>query len=106
MAEPEIGEARSKVGRPPLPSGLRRDKAFRVSFAAHDAADIREVAAGWGVPPGVALWAIILEQLAKWRRIAPEYGQHGLVIAGALQVLRQKWAEERAEAHSESSDAG
>jgi len=105
MAEPEIGEGRSQAGRPSLPPSLRRNHTFRVSFHAHDAADIREVAAAWGVPPGVALWGIVKDQLARWRRVEPQYGRHGLAIAGALQVLRQKWGEEGAEAREGASDA-
>jgi hypothetical protein len=105
MAEPEIGEARSKAGRPPLPEGLRRSHTLRVSFAAHDAEDIREIAAAWGVAPGLAIWAIVMDQLARWRKVEPRYGKHGLAIAGALQVLRQEWAEERAAANGGCSDA-
>jgi hypothetical protein len=95
MERPEIDESRSRVGRPPLPLGLRRDQSFRVAFTFHDAADIREIAAAWGVAPGVALWAVVMSQLARWRRIAPDYGRHGLAIAGGPRVLREKCAEAR-----------
>ena len=106
MSIPEkAGDGSSKGGRPPLPTRLRRDRSFRVSFTAHDARDIRHVAAGWGVPPGVALWAVVKHELARWRKREPQYGKHGLAIAGALQVLRQKWAEERAAAKGGSSEA-
>ena len=106
MAEPKTaGGVRSKGGRPPLPLRLRRNHTYRVSFAVDDAADIERVAAAWGVPPGVALWAIMKDQLARWRKREPQYGKHGLAIAGALQVLRQKSAEERAEAKGGSSEA-
>ncbi len=108
MVEREIREPRhprSWGGRPRLPEGLRRDQPFRVAFTLADAADIRSIAAAWGVPPGVALWAIVVNQLRRWRRAAPDYGPHGLVIAAALRVLRQEWAEERAAAGGGSSDA-
>ena len=108
MAQPEIGEsrsARSRGGRPPLPLGLRRDQQFRVSFTFHDAEDIREIAEAWDVPVGIAVWAIVMSQLARWRRTAPKYGKHGLAIGAGLQVLRQKWAEERSETRGGSSDA-
>ena len=106
MSAPEkAGGSRSKGGRPPLPLGLRRNHTFRVSFAAHHAADIRHVAATWGVPPAVALWAIVHHELARWRKTEPRYGKHHLAIAGALQVLRQEWGEERAAVRGRSSDA-
>lgn len=92
-------------GGAPLPLRLRRNHTYRVSFAVHDAEDIERIAAAWGVPPGVALWAIVKHELARWRKREPQYGKHGLAIAGALQVLRQKWAGERAEAEGGSSEA-
>ena len=106
MAEPKTpGSRRSKGGRPPLPLRLRRNHTYRVSFAVQDAEDIERVAAAWGVPPGVALWAIVRHQLARWRKREPQYGKHGIAIAGALEVLRQKWGEERAEAKGGASEA-
>lgn len=96
---------RSMGGRPPLPPHLRRCHVFRVSFVAHDAADIQEIAEAWKVPPGVALWAIVADRLAEWRNVEPRYGKHGLAIAAALQVLRQEWVEERAAAGGGSPDA-
>jgi hypothetical protein len=108
MAPPENDDGcstRSWGGRPPLPGGLRRDQSFRVAFTICDAADVRAIAAGWGVPPGVALWAIVVNQLRRWRHTAPDYGPHGLAIAAALQVLRQEWAEEHPEGREGPSDA-
>ena len=106
MAEREIGEpraARRRFGTPPLPLGLRRDQTFRAAFTITDAADLREIAEGWGVSPGVALWAIVVNQLRRWRRIAPDYGPHGLAIAAGIRVLRQE-ANKRADASGGSSD--
>ncbi len=37
-----------------------------------------------------ATWAIVADQLARWRRQAPELGKHGLAIAAAVTVLRLK----------------
>ena len=105
MTKPESGKTRSWGGRPRLPLGLRRDQQFRVAFTTGDAADIRSIAADWGVPPGVALWAVVVNQLRRWRRAAPDYGPRGLAIAAGLQVLRQEWAEEHAAAGGGSSDA-
>ncbi len=52
--------------------------------------DLVHISEGWGVPVGTAMWAIVHDQLARWRRQAPQLGEHGLAIAGALAVLRQK----------------
>jgi len=108
MAEHEIHRARCTLprrGRLPLPPALRRDRLIRARFTLGQAEEIRELAEHWKVPAAVAVWAIVTSQLARWRRVAPRYGRHGLAIAGALRVLRQRWAEERAAAESESSDA-
>ena len=58
-----------------------------------EADDLEAIAEGWGVPVATAAWAIIVEQLARWRRQAPELGPHGLTIAAAVTVLRQRATE-------------
>ena len=50
--------------------------------------DLQAIAEGWGVPVATAVWAIVVDQLARWRRQAPELGEHGLAIAAAVTVLR------------------
>jgi len=40
------------------------------------------------------VWTIVVDQIARWRRQAPNLGQHGLAIAGGLAVTR--YATERA----------
>ena len=52
--------------------------------------DLEAIAEAWGVPVATATWAIVAEQLARWRRQAPELGKHGLAIAAAVTVLRLK----------------
>ncbi len=52
--------------------------------------DLEAIAEGWGVPVATAVWAIVADQLARWRRQAPELGKHGLAIAAATTVLREK----------------
>ena len=52
--------------------------------------DLAYISDAWGVPVATAVWAIVHDQLARWRRQAPQLGEHGLAIAGALAVLRQK----------------
>ena len=102
---PRLG--RSRLGRPPLPRRLRRDQVFRAFFSIRDGSDIRMIAEGWGCPPGVVVWALCRSELARIRRRTKvDLGKLGLAIAGALQVLRQKWAEERGAAKGGSSEAG
>ena len=59
-------------------------------FRPAEHADIEAIAKGWGVPVATAVWAIVADQLARWRRRAPELGKHGLAIAAAMTVLREK----------------
>ena len=58
-------------------------------FRPDEYADLVEIAEGWSVTVATAMWAIVAEQLARFRKCAPELGEHGLAIAGALVVLRQ-----------------
>jgi len=51
--------------------------------------DLETIAEGWGVPVATAVWAIVVEQLARWRRQAPDLGPHGLAIAAAATVLQR-----------------
>ena len=51
----------------------------------HD--DLETIAEAWGVPVATAVWAIVVDQLARWRREAPEYGKYGLAIVTATTVL-------------------
>jgi hypothetical protein len=45
---------------------------------------------GWGAPVATAVWAIVSDQLARYWKRAPELGEHGLAIAAASVVLRQR----------------
>ena len=59
-------------------------------FRPPEHADLETIAMAWGVPVATALWAIVVGELARYRRQAPELGEHGLAIAAASRVLRQK----------------
>ena len=50
-------------------------------------ADLEAVAEGWGVPVGTAAWAIVSEQLAKWRHEQPQLGAVGVARAAASHAL-------------------
>jgi hypothetical protein len=52
--------------------------------------DLCAIAEQWGVPLATAVWAIVSDQLARYWKRAPELGEHGLAIAAALVVLRQR----------------
>ena len=49
-----------------------------------------QIAEQWQVPVATATWAIVSDQLARFRKQAPNLGEHGLAIAAASVVLRQK----------------
>ena len=64
--------------------------------------DLQAIAEAWGIPVATTVWVIVHDQLAKYRRCAPELGEHGLAIAAATVVLRQR----RAAAPRPSAPAG
>ena len=57
-------------------------------FRPGEYADLVTISEAWGVPVATAVWAIIHDQLSRWRRRAPELGEHGLAIAAGLTVTR------------------
>jgi hypothetical protein len=65
-----------------------RSVPIKAMFRPPEADDLETIAEGWGVPVATAAWAIIAEQLARWRRQAPDLGPHGLAIAAATTVLQ------------------
>ena len=74
-------------GRPTGPPELRRSESVRVMLRPGEKADLETVAEGWGVPPATAAWAIVSEQLAKWRHEQPELGAVGVARAAASHTL-------------------
>jgi hypothetical protein len=57
-------------------------------FPPHEAAELAEIAEVWGAPVATALWAIVVDPLARYRRRAPELGEHGLGSAAGLALTR------------------
>ena len=66
-----------------------RSRPVRIMFRPGELADLRAIAKGWGVPVATAVWAILHDQLARFRRQQPNLGPTGLAIAAALAVTRQ-----------------
>ena len=52
-------------------------------FRPGEVRDLQRIAAGWGVPLATVVWVIVHDQLARWRKKAPELGPHGLAITAA-----------------------
>ncbi|MCH7868340.1 MAG: hypothetical protein IH881_11635 [Myxococcales bacterium] len=72
-----------------------RSRPVKAMFCPPEYADLETIAEGWGVPVSTAmLWAIVVGELARWRRQAPEYGKNGIAIASAITVLRLKSLED------------
>jgi hypothetical protein len=67
-----------------------RSRGIRIMVRPDQYDDLCELAKQWGVPVATSAWAILADQLARFRRRAPELGKHGLAIAAASVVLRQK----------------
>ena len=64
-----------------------RSEQLRVTFRPAEFKDLKVLAAHWQVPVATAVWAIMHERLAHFRRIAPEHGKHGRAIAAGLATL-------------------
>ena len=67
-----------------------RSRGVRVMFRPDEHTDLCAIAEQWGVPVATCVWAIVADQLARYWKRAPELGEHGLAIAAASVVLRQK----------------
>ena len=76
-----------------------RSRPVRTMFRPEEIDDLIEISRVWGIPVATVVWTIAVDQIARWRRQAPNLGQHGLAIAGGLAVTR--YATERARKHSE-----
>jgi hypothetical protein len=50
--------------------------------------ELQMISAAWGVPVATAVWAIVVDQLARYRRQAPDLGEHGMAIAAGLAITR------------------
>ena len=74
-------------GRPTGSPELRRSEPVKLMLRPGEKADLEAVAEGWGVPVGTAGWAIVSEQIAKWRGIQPDLGRDGVKIAAASHAL-------------------
>ena len=87
-----------------------RSVPIKAMFRPPEADDLDTIAKGWGVPVATAVWAIVVEQLARWRRQAPELGPQGLAIAAAATVLqkspRKLHAEPPVEPHRQTTAGG
>ena len=83
---PQLGS-----GRIPLEDRFWvRSRGVRVTFRPDQHSDLCDLAEQWGVPLATAIWAIVSDQLARFRKQAPNLGEHGLAIAAASVVLRQR----------------
>jgi hypothetical protein len=76
-------------GRPSGPPELRRSCSARVMLRPGEWADLVAISEAWGVPPATAAWAIVSEQIAKWRGLTPNLGREGLQIAAASHALQR-----------------
>ncbi len=70
--------------------GWTRCRPVKSMFRPPEHDDLQTIADAWGVPVATAVWAIVIGELARYRRQAPELGEHGLAIAAATRVLHQK----------------
>lgn len=67
-----------------------RTRPIRTMFRPQEYANLRAIAEGWRVPLATAVWAIVSDQLSRYRKRAGDLGPDGLAIAAALVVLRQR----------------
>jgi len=67
-----------------------RSRPVKTMFRPGEFEDLQAISTAWGVPVATVVWAIVAEQVAKFRHCAPELGEVGLSIAAALVVLREK----------------
>ncbi len=84
----EADGPRIRSGRKPQPRReWVRSEGLRISFRPGEISDLRAIADAWGVPVATATWAIVHDQLSRWRRRSSELGPIGLQIAAGDAVL-------------------
>lgn len=77
------------AGRPVRPSPpWIRFVPVRTMFRPVEIGDLQEISRVWGLPVATFVWAIVVDQIARWRKGARDLGQHGLAIAAGLAVTR------------------
>lgn len=81
---PKLG---TSAGR--LPPDWLRSEQVRATFRPGEFKDLEELAGYWGVPIGTAVWAIVHERLAGWRRWRVELGPPGLALRAGLELLQR-----------------
>ena len=98
----------TQFGGPQLGSGRRphplreevRSVRLRLSMRPGEIVDLRAIAAAWGVPTGTAAWAILHDQLRRYRKLkAHPAGPEG-AAAAALDLIRGTRAADSAECHT------
>jgi hypothetical protein len=70
-----------------------RNKPIRSVFRLGEHRDLEPISRAWGVPIATVVWVIVHEQLSRWRKRAPEFGEADLAIAAGVAVIR--YANER-----------
>jgi len=86
MSQDDIQLEPEKSPAPPRP--WVRSVPLRTMFRPHEHEYLVEIASAWGVPVATAVWAIVTDQLGRYRRVAPDLGEHGMAIAAGLTVTR------------------
>ena len=61
-------------------------------FRPEDIDDLIEISGVWGIPVATVVWTIAVDQIARWRRQAPNLGQHGLAPRVFASSTRLIWA--------------
>ncbi len=89
MPAPHAGGARLGSGRDRLPSDLVRSVQARLYLRPGQAADLADIAAGWGVPPATAAYAMVASFLSDCRRAPAELGKEGLQLRAACLLLKR-----------------
>ena len=54
-----------------------RSRPVKAMFCPPEYADLETIAEGWGVPVSTAMWALVVGELARWRRQAPDRDRVG-----------------------------
>lgn len=85
------GGPRLGSGRTPIEDRFWvRSRGIRVMFRPDEYDALCQLAEQWHVPVATVTWVIVSEQLSRFRKQAPNLGEHGLAIAAASVVLRQR----------------
>ena len=80
-------------GAPPGDPATTRSMRVHLAVRPGEFEDLEAIAEAWRVPIATVAWAIVADQLARWRKVPLELGPLAIPLIAARQVLERNESE-------------